>query len=506
MKRVLIVDDDFLVRTYLKQMIAWEEHDFYIVGDAKNGQEALELLQHDGADIVIADMSMPIMDGIELTRRVKKISPRTHILILSCHDDFVYVKEAMKLGIDDYLLKNNLTEETLLEALNKISFEAEESSDMERLALIGRKKLQEDFFQAFDAGNDLDKLADLANDTDLRTTFQTATALMIIPKNWTGREQLLSDMERENFLSAFAEMTLNACKNTFGDKVSPMTFVSRKDGFFHWCLIVDADNARGIAERLQAFAKMYFNLELKIFSSPPKKTFAELSEAWHKLYEARTDSFYSDAKILSAEDLQPLEIKIPDELKTSGGGLVEALSYIDDDFSIALNSFRERLLAARLHPEILSVFITELFSEERNLLPSPLQAENFSSWFGQLENFLSTLRSRHGKDYLPPAIRLALRYIEVHYRQDISQSDVADAVHLNASYFSTLFKKSVGKGFSDYLTDLRIEHVKERLATTSEKIKDISTAEGFTDYQYFCKLFKRLTNLTPSQYRQKFLH
>ena len=377
---------------------------------------------------------------------------------------------------------------------------------MERLALIGRKKLQEDFFQAFDAGNDLDKLADLANDADLRTTFQTATALMIIPKNWTGREQLLFDMERENFLSAFAEMTLNACKNTFGDKVSPMTFVSRKDGFFHWCLIVDADNARGIAECLQAFAKMYFNLELKIFSSPPKKTFAELSRAWHKLYEARTNSFYSDAKILSAEDLPPLEIKIPDELKTSGGGLVEALSYIDEDFSIALNSFRERLLVARLHPEILSVFIAELFSEERNLLPSPLQAENFSSWFGQLENFLRTLRSRQGKDYLPPAIRLALRYIEVHYRQDISQSDVADAVHLNASYFSTLFKKSVGKGFSDYLTDLRIEHVKERLATTSEKIKDISTAEGFTDYQYFCKLFKRFTNLTPSQYRQKFLH
>ncbi|MBQ3442666.1 MAG: response regulator [Selenomonadaceae bacterium] len=506
MKRVLIVDDDFLVRTYLKQMIAWEEHGFYIVGDAKNGQEALELLQRDGADILIADMSMPIMDGIELTRRVRRMSPRTHILILSCHDDFVYVKEAMKLGIDDYLLKNNLTEETLLEALNKISFEAEESSDMERLALIGRKKLREDFFQAFDTGNDFDKLDDLASDSDLNVTFQTATALMIIPKNWIEREQLLSGMERENFLSAFAEMSLNACKNTFGDKVNPMIFVSRKEGFFHWCLIVDATTACGLAERLQAFAKMYFNLELKIFLSPPKKNLAELSEAWHKLYEARTESFYSDAKIFSAEDLPPLEIKIPDELKTSGRGVVEALSYIDEDFSVALQSFRERLLAARLHPEILSALVAELFSEERNLLPSPLQAENFSVWFGQLENFLNSLRSRQGKDYLPPAIRLALRYIEAHYHEDISQSDVADAVHLNSSYFSTLFKKSVGKGFSDYLTDLRIEHVKERLATTSEKIKDISTAAGFTDYQYFCKLFKRLTNLTPSQYRQKFLH
>ena len=120
MKRVLIVDDDFLVRTYLKQMIAWEEHGFYIVGDAKNGRDALEILQRDGADILIADVSMPIMDGIELTRRVKQILPQPHILILSCHDDFVYVKEAMKLGIDDYLLKNELSETTLLDALNKI--------------------------------------------------------------------------------------------------------------------------------------------------------------------------------------------------------------------------------------------------------------------------------------------------------------------------------------------------------------------------------------------------
>ena len=82
MKRVLIVDDDFLVRTYLKQMIDWEKQGFYIVGDAKNGREALEILQRDGADILIADVSMPIMDGIELTRWVKKFSRSA--LVKSC--------------------------------------------------------------------------------------------------------------------------------------------------------------------------------------------------------------------------------------------------------------------------------------------------------------------------------------------------------------------------------------------------------------------------------------
>ncbi len=502
MKKVLIVDDDFLVRTYLKQMINWEAQGFYIVGDAKNGREALEILQSSGADILIADVSMPIMDGIELTRQVKKISPRTHILILSCHDDFIYVKEAMKLGIDDYLLKNNLTEETLLDALNKISFEAEENFDIERLALIGSKKLREDFFRAFDAGND--KLNELARDANFDINFKSAVALMIIPKKWHEREQLLTEGERENFLSAFSEMALNTCRNLLGDRVQPLIFDSERGGFFHWGLIVEGFR-KEIAERLSNFAKLYFNLELKIFISPQKKSLAELSSAWQKIYDARAYSYYLDEKIILLEEISPLEIKIVDELKSSGRELIEALSFTDEDFSAAQKIFREKLLGARLHPEILSTFIGELFKAERNLLPNPLQAENFSEWFSRLEKFLQDLRGRQGKDYLHPAIRLALKYIEAHYHEDISQSDVAKAVHLNPSYFSTLFKKSLDKGFSDYLTELRIEHIKKRLVTTSEKIKNIAAAGGFSDYQYFVKVFKKNTGLTPGQYREKFL-
>ena len=504
MKRVLIVDDDFLVRTYLKQMINWEQEGFYIIGDAKNGREALKILQRDGADILIADVSMPIMDGIELTRQVKKLSPRTHILILSCHDDFVYVKQAMKLGIDDYLLKNDLSEETLLDALHKISFESEDNGEIERLALIGRKKLREDFFKAFDAG-ETDKLEKLSLDAEINSKFQSAAMFMIIPEKWHEREQLLTDAERENFLSAFSEMTLNTCRNLLGDKIQPLIFDSRREDFFHWGLIVDGGTF-DTAQRLQTFAKLYFNLELKIFFTPPKKNLVELSEQWQKIYVARADSFYSDEKIISAEDLLPLEVKIPDELKISVRELMEALNFSDEDFSAALEIFRKKLLNAKLHPEILSTFMTEQSAEsERNLLPSPLQAENFSTWFSEWEKFLKNLRARQGKDYLHPAIRLALRYIDEHRQEDISQTDVADAVHLNTSYFSTLFKKFVGKGFNDYIIELRLAHVKENLATTSDKIKNIAAAEGFNDYQYFIKVFKKNTGLTPGQYREKFL-
>ena len=300
-------------------------------------------------------------------------------------------------------------------------------------------------------------------------------------------------------------MSLNTCRNFLGEKIQPLIFDSARGEFFHWGLLV-AGGRRELAERLLTFAKLYFNLELKIFLSPSKKNLAEPASQWLKLYDARADLFYSDEKIFSVEESEPSAIKISDTLKNSGREVVEALSFTDEDFSAVLKTFREKIFAARLHPEVLSTFVAGLFAEEeRNLLPRPLQAENFSEWFARLEKFLGELRARQGKDYLHPAIRLALKYIEEHYREEISQTDIADAVHLNNSYFSTLFKKSLGTGFSDYLTELRIAHAKARLTASSEKIRVILADCGFRDYQYGVKVFKRLTGLTPSEYRRKFL-
>ena len=151
-----------------------------------------------------------------------------------------------------------------------------------------------------------------------------------------------------------------------------MIFISHKGGFFHWGLIVAAVDNRQIAEQLLNFAKLYFNLELKIFLSTPKKSLDELSSEWQKIYATRAASFYLDEKIISTRELSPLVEKITDELKNSGRKLIEALSFTDEDFSVTLKIFREKLLVTKLHPEILSIFIAEIFESEWNLLPNPL--------------------------------------------------------------------------------------------------------------------------------------
>lgn len=117
MYRTMIVDDDFLVRSYLKQLDAWEKAGYEITADVRDGEEALHAVREQAPDVIVTDISMPLMDGIELIRKVREMGLSAYIIVLSCHDDFNYVKEAMRLGANEYVLKNSLDEDSLFEVL-----------------------------------------------------------------------------------------------------------------------------------------------------------------------------------------------------------------------------------------------------------------------------------------------------------------------------------------------------------------------------------------------------
>ena len=126
MRKTLIVDDDHLVRSYLKILPSWERAGFSIEADARDGEEALGILERADMDLLVTDISMPLMDGIELIRRVRQENQRVYIIVLSCHDEFAYVKDALKEGADDYVLKNTLNEDSLLQLLEAAAQKMEE--------------------------------------------------------------------------------------------------------------------------------------------------------------------------------------------------------------------------------------------------------------------------------------------------------------------------------------------------------------------------------------------
>ena len=108
MRKALLADDDFLVRSYLKMLSSWEKAGFEITADVRDGEEALEVLDREKIDLVVTDIAMPLMDGIELIREIRRKYPDIYVIVLSCHDEFEYVKKAMKEGADEYVLKLSL--------------------------------------------------------------------------------------------------------------------------------------------------------------------------------------------------------------------------------------------------------------------------------------------------------------------------------------------------------------------------------------------------------------
>lgn len=320
MYKVIIADDDFLVRTYLKQMIDWKANGFTIVGDAKNGREALRLIEQEKPALIITDICMPVLDGIGLIREMRKQKLPGHILVLSGHDDFAYVHEAMKLGIDDYLLKDDLTPENILTFLQEHLQGEEEGQELpvsqEELAKIGKTKLQEDFFAAFCQGSLTEaELPLAAKRAGLPEAFSFAVACQLTLRGWQVRRKQFTDEDLASFQQAFHEM----CQ-TFLAHQQPEVFgqsfpVQAEAG--RWGLLLFFPHAvsqaailqrlQTLCQKLSVLTKRYFDLPLVLVLSAPQANLFALQEAWQVMAACAEALFYVEPGIYRVEDLPALQ-------------------------------------------------------------------------------------------------------------------------------------------------------------------------------------------------------
>lgn len=496
MYKVIIADDDFLVRTYLKQMIDWEAHGFTIAGDAKNGKDALKLIEQERPALIITDICMPVLDGIGLIRELRARKQPGHILVLSGHDDFAYVHEAMRLGIDDYLLKDDLTPENVLhflqEHLKEAGVEQELPVSQEELAKIGKAKLQEDFFAAFCQGKITEaELPTSAKRVGLPERFSFAAACQITLRGWQVRRKQFTDEDLASFRQAFSEM----CQTFLGHQQPELwgqSFPVQVEAGEWGLLLVfpHAVSQAAVIQRLQALgqklsvlAKRYFDLQLVLLLTAPQTNWLALQNAWQAMAERAESLFYLSQGLYHIEDLPILQTQAPS---------VEGLS---------VEELCEQLTKTPLTRQARINFLYHcLADEDAAALQALADAESLPAFLAALRTKLTALQSAR---QLHPSVRQALTILEGHYRENLTQAEIAAAVHLNPAYFSTLFKKNMGKGFREYLAELRITAVKKRLRNSTERIKDIAATEGFDDYPYFCRLFKHLVGQTPQEYRAK---
>ena len=515
MKKVFIVDDEFLVRLGVKTTVNWEANGLSIVGEASNGFEALKMIHELGPDILITDIKMPDMDGLQLIARLQEqeTGPRKmQIIILSNYSDFNYARQAIRYGVSQYILKSEINEEKLTEALKNLSAEngqhAGQTPHGNKRELYLNEQLQNrkdpaspDAFSAPEpdlfpepqyvfmlAACDLSQFGEDA----ARMTLKMLSSLVgtCFPRS---TQRVYSSGQH---LTAFAAIPAN--KNSA--ELSPWLVLEGNmltRNLRQYCQ-TDLSIGYSLPGNDARFAFMFAEAELSqrncFFTAEPITIFHE------KLAAGREASFrISYPSIASGFESSSFHM-LKNYISESFRKLKQYLRY-----DLAKAAYIDFLAAAKIVctenkiDETLFPF-SKFDYESFDVMPNINTAEEYLvSVYLQIYN---TIR-RADRQY-SHYIQACLAFIEKNYSSSITLNDAAKSANISTTYLSMVFKQEMQITFSDYLTKYRIEQAKRLLATTSLRIYEIAEKVGFSSPYYFSHVFKSETKLSCKEYRDRF--
>ncbi|CAG7629626.1 response regulator [Paenibacillus allorhizosphaerae] len=511
---VLVVDDEPIIRQVLRTMIDWESEGLRWYGEAEDGADAWEAVKTGAVDIVVTDILMPRMDGLELVRKLNGGAKRVAVVVLSCLDDFQYVKEAMKLGARDYILKPTMEPENLAIVLR----EAKESLLRERSEAeeFNRIRIQ------------LEQSRQSQTGAELRRMLETDAE----PNEGAFRRLF---PEEETFTNTYASYMFYLAAGfpwTSGDWSSPEAFAvipwsERQAMLIFEGLpagssqgnLFDPEQAIARLKRLVEERSVTFDTPCYVSAIPGIRGIGGLKAALDRHREEREQYFYGNVRAAAetGEELLPQAEKHNLLRALSGGNsnaVMHALAEIGNrirarqpNAELVYDYFQELLsfsaAFARQHNEWLDLndFGKTYLSPEaprRHLQFETLLRETESAMTGLLE-----LLSGSGYEWMEsrnPFIRKAYEYMQAHYHLPISTTDIADHVRLSRSYISDLYGKETGESLSEALTRIRMDAAKKLLKSGNRKVYEIAEAVGFNDAKAFAKTFKRMVGCTPKEY------
>lgn len=538
MLKVVIIDDEALVRVGLKSMVNWEELGFEIIGEAANGQQGLELIIKSKPEIVITDIKMPVMDGLEMMRLVLKGDYHPQFIILSSYDEFSLVKQAMKLGAEEYLIKLDLEPEILTNSLaaarEKILAERGKFNHEERFEKGLRENilmLREGFFKRIinRPVQDRNEAAEQAAYLGIELNEGVLACALLRINNLT-----ILDKYDPDEIRSLESSVLNTINEIVSDIFNGYTFSWNLGEFviiFSGESGLDFDLYRGkagaMAERLIKMLKQYFNISVSIGISILHQGYAELAKAYFESYRAIQHCFYSGSESIFFFAEIPKEIgaqeriNIP-ELKTTLPKAIELsdLEAIRTVFRSVVLTLEEPNLSrgqaydlcfqiAYLIGEAVGFNETaskEIIGNNNSLHDSILQLNTLPeiiTWLTGLEQSLYCFLTKNEEQKNHRLVAKAKKYIMEHYKGDISLNEVANTLSISPGYLSTIFKQYTGICFIDYVTETKIDQAKKLLRESDYKVYEISEMLGFNNAYYFSKVFKKVTGMTPSEFSGK---
>ncbi|MCD7034368.1 response regulator [Metabacillus sp. GX 13764] len=525
MMKVVISDDEAQIRKGLRMKVNWEEEGFEIVDEASNGKEALEILGKMQVDLVITDMRMPIMDGIEFARRCHMEHPKVKVIVLSGYSDFGYVRGSLKEGVKDYLLKP-VAPDDLEEALRKIKKEAEEEKQKEiesarirRLAYSQLGEVQEQFLLQFVKGEYIqpDQLESRMRHLQLEELLSGHARIQFVTAEI--RDQSGSSERIRELWLPFRML----CKEIAGGHKGTYSFYdpgcANMVQFMHLIQSVPLDRHSPLIKAIQQHTKKYLNLE----------TVIGIGNEVNSLLECKT-GYISSLLSWSGSQLAPESQIIDGKFKT------EELAEFSPEMERKLTNAIENASMEGFKKSLHSIFeradhqsiLSFSFDANRVLFLLSAMARKYSVDSGDVKKSIwhcqqSIWELNSQKKVLEHLIHLAQRiiekvrtarfsngklivdsvrnYVDQHYAHEITLASLSDLFHINNAYLSEVFKNHVGQNFSDYLVQLRLEKARNFLKDKELKIIDVANLSGFSSSAYFSTVFKKHFNQTPVEFR-----
>lgn len=518
MLKVLIVDDELAIRECMPCVIDWEQYGFTIIGQASNGQEALDKINEQKPDLIISDIRMPVMDGLELIATLHNSKSNIKTIILTGYDEFDYAKKAIEYKASGYLLKP-VEEEELIGLLQKVRTEIEKTNKSKTVYLHHMIRIMSAGLYTMEAQSQFEE------------------------------ESLLRDQNELYYLSVEVEddeMLFRTVKNNADEELSDkivnalVDFVGKENDFcvlkeekFSVNMIVYGDllkqlhgSVSNLAEKMQKHLQELTQKNISILVGKKAGRCDLLHESRESIELCRKHKFYmKPGRNVEFETIKNIPFNSLLEDTTPISELVNVTAKgseeeIDQGVDVLCRAMREH----NLSPESVKMYVNSLAmdlmivadelggSKETILLKFNLFDKLTDLHINRVSEFLKT-RLKETREYLKGLrsdrftgiIGDVVDYIYENYETDINLSKISEKYHFNTCYLGQLFKKKVGVNFNTFLIGVRIEQAKKLLENPELKIFEISYRVGFKDPNYFCVKFMEFEKMSPSKYRTEVL-
>ena len=530
--RIILVDDEEEVRKGIIRKIDWEALGFQVVGDAENGQDALEKIEQLEPDVVMTDIRMPYMDGLTLTSWIRQKYPSVKVLIFSGFDDFEYAQKAIKLNVTEYILKPVNVEE-LTRILNRVrenlDQEIEQRRDVDRLResyLSSLPILRELFLNDMVRGNMpaeniRQKLEEYK--IDILGAEKWLTAVINVENEASEETGLTLHQEKElipiSVKSLLEDNLKDYCRFMAFNSAVGVTLIAAVDGERKQTSLIDllGDICKEIKRILQVTVTIgigYFSRELE-----------QLPAAYQSAVDALGyREIVGTGKTIYINDMEPvsrgkLQLETRDE-----ADLIAVVKFgTREKIEAAAKNFAARMEGARVHMRQLQVYqmsiinclirlmqhqgleLGAMFGTDEmygKVIYGNMKPEEFASVITEVGCRMNEAMNRERDKTAKKVILEAKQYILDHYQDpELSVDVMCRQLHMSPAYFSTVFKRETGQTYIAYLTEVRLDKAVELLNTTDDKTYVIAQKVGYQEQNYFSYVFKKRFGISPTKFR-----